>query len=159
MTFEEILDQAIAMVQRRGRVTYRTLKLQFALDDEQLATLKDELLYSQPHVVDDAGRGLLWTGARERPTDRPPSAPSVTSASPPGQPTLGAFQPAERTASDAERRQLTVMFCDLVDSTKLSSRLDPEDYRDVVRAYQTACTAVIQRYDGPIAQLLGVSPK
>src|SRR5215471_5716978 len=155
MTFEEILDQALAMVQRRGRVTYRTLKLQFALDDEQLATLKDELLYSQPHVVDEAGRGLLWTGARERPTDSPPSAPSVTSASPPGQPTLGALHPAERTASDAERRQLTVMFCDLVDSTTLSSRLDPEDYRDVVRAYQAACTAVIQRYEGHIAQLLG----
>src|SRR5262249_19632673 len=51
MSFEDILDQALAMVQRRGRVTYRTLKLQFALDDEQLATLKDELLYSQPHVV------------------------------------------------------------------------------------------------------------
>ena len=48
MTFEEILDQALAMLQRRGRVPYRTLKLQFALDDEQLATLKDELLYSQP---------------------------------------------------------------------------------------------------------------
>ena len=44
MTFEEILDQAIAMLQRRGRVTYRTLKRQFQLDDEQLATLKDELL-------------------------------------------------------------------------------------------------------------------
>src|SRR5262249_42973932 len=56
---------------------------------------------------------------------------------------------------DAERRQLTVMFCDLVDSTKLSSRLDPEEYRDVVRAYQTACTEVIRRYDGHIAQLLG----
>src|SRR5215510_13122396 len=155
MTFEEILDQALAMVQRRGRVTYRTLKLQFALDDEQLATLKDELLYSQPHVVDDAGRGLLWTGARERPTDSPPSAPAATSASPPGQPTLGALQPAERTASDAERRQLTVMFCDLVDSTKLSSQLDPEEYREVVRAYQRACTEVIQGYDGHIAQLLG----
>jgi class 3 adenylate cyclase len=152
MTFEEILDQAIAMVQRRGRVTYRTLKLQFALDDEQLATLKDELLYSQPHVVDDAGRGVLWTGARERPTDSPPSAPS---ASPPGQPTLGALPPAERTASDAERRQLTVMFCDLVDSTKLSSQLDPEEYREVVRAYQRVCTDVIQRYDGYVAQLLG----
>jgi hypothetical protein len=59
MTFEEILDQALAMVQRRGRVTYRTLKLQFALDDEQLATLKDELLYSQPQVIDDAERGLV----------------------------------------------------------------------------------------------------
>src|SRR5262249_50754267 len=46
-------------------------------------------------------------------------------------------------------------FCDLVDSTKLSSQLDPEEYRDVVRAYQAACTAVIQRFDGHIAQLLG----
>jgi hypothetical protein len=62
MTFEEILDQVIAMLQRRGRVTYRTLQLQFQLDEDHLAALKDELLYSQPHVVDDAGRGLVWTG-------------------------------------------------------------------------------------------------
>jgi class 3 adenylate cyclase len=47
------------------------------------------------------------------------------------------------------------MFCDLVDSTKLSSQLDPEDYREVVRAYQKACAEVIQRYDGHIAQYLG----
>src|SRR5262249_35233834 len=46
-------------------------------------------------------------------------------------------------------------FCDLVDSTKLSSQLDPEDWRDVVRAYQWVCTDVIQRYDGYIAQYLG----
>ena len=43
MTFEEILDQAVAMLQRRGRVTYRMLKLQFQLDDEQLEALKEEL--------------------------------------------------------------------------------------------------------------------
>ena len=47
------------------------------------------------------------------------------------------------------------MFCDLVESTKLSSQLDPEEYREVVRAYQSACTEVIQHYDGHIAQLLG----
>jgi TOMM system kinase/cyclase fusion protein len=156
MTFEEILDQTIAMLQRRGRVTYRTLKLQFALDDEQLATLKDELLYSQPHVVDEAGRGLLWTGDTETPSSGSPlPVPSVTSVSPQGQTASDVLRPAERTASDAERRQLTVMFCDLVDSTTLSSQLDPEDYRDVVRAYQAACTEVIRRYDGHIAQLLG----
>src|SRR5215510_9840102 len=57
--------------------------------------------------------------------------------------------------SEAERRQLTVMFCDLVDSTKLSSQLDPEDYRDMVRVYQKASTEVIQRYEGYTAQLLG----
>src|SRR5881409_1730569 len=66
--------------------------------------------------------------------------------------------PCERIPShspDAERRQLTVMFCDLVDSTKLSGQLDPEEYRDVVRAYQRVCTEIIQRYDGHIAQYLG----
>ena len=47
------------------------------------------------------------------------------------------------------------MFCDLVESTSLSSQLDPEEYRDVVRAYQQVCTEVITRYDGHIAQLLG----
>ena len=44
MTFEEVLDQAMAMLQRRGRLTYRTLKLHFQLDDEHLEALKDELI-------------------------------------------------------------------------------------------------------------------
>src|SRR5262249_55637617 len=57
--------------------------------------------------------------------------------------------------TEAERRQLTVMFCDLMDSTKLSAQLDPEDYREVVRAYQKVCSEVITRFDGHIAQLLG----
>jgi len=60
--FVAVVDQVIALLRQRGRVTYRTLQLQFTLDDEQLTALKDELLYSQPQVVDDAGRGLVWTG-------------------------------------------------------------------------------------------------
>jgi class 3 adenylate cyclase len=56
---------------------------------------------------------------------------------------------------DAERRQLTVLFCDLVDSTVLASQLDPEDLRAVVRAYHAACAAVIQHFAGHIAQYLG----
>src|SRR5712691_11296441 len=57
--------------------------------------------------------------------------------------------------AEAERRQLTVLFCDLVDSTRLARQRDPEDWRDVVRAYQQTCAAVIQRFDGYIAQYLG----
>jgi class 3 adenylate cyclase/DNA-binding winged helix-turn-helix (wHTH) protein/tetratricopeptide (TPR) repeat protein len=57
--------------------------------------------------------------------------------------------------AEAERRQLTVLFCDLVDSTRLARQLDPEDWRDVVRAYQQICAAVIQRFEGYIAQYLG----
>jgi class 3 adenylate cyclase len=56
---------------------------------------------------------------------------------------------------EAERRQLTVLFCDLVDSTPLSAQLDPEELREVVRAYQATCAEVIQRFDGHIAQYLG----
>ncbi|MGE0822193.1 MAG: adenylate/guanylate cyclase domain-containing protein [Candidatus Binatia bacterium] len=60
---------------------------------------------------------------------------------------------SERNA--AERRQLTVMFCDLVGSTALSEQLDPEELREVIQAYQETCDKVIQRYEGYIAQYLG----
>ncbi|WGD54210.1 adenylate/guanylate cyclase domain-containing protein [Bradyrhizobium sp. CB1650] len=56
---------------------------------------------------------------------------------------------------DAERRHLTVMFCDLVGSTELSARLDPEDMWEVIRAYRAACAKVIAAYDGMIARFVG----
>src|SRR5713226_344278 len=61
----------------------------------------------------------------------------------------------ESVPPTAERRQLTVMFCDLVGSTALSEQLDPEELREVVRAYQETCTGVIRQYEGHIAQHLG----
>ncbi|HET9714617.1 MAG TPA: adenylate/guanylate cyclase domain-containing protein [Pseudolabrys sp.] len=60
-----------------------------------------------------------------------------------------------RTHAEAERRQLTVMFCDLVGSTSLSTRFDPEDLREIVRAYQDACAKVVSQYNGFIAKYLG----
>ena len=63
--------------------------------------------------------------------------------------------PTPRTQSAAERRQLTVMFCDLVGSTALSDQLDPEELRTIVQEYQTTCATVIERYEGYIAQYLG----
>ena len=63
---------------------------------------------------------------------------------------------ALQTSTDAaERRQLTVMFCDLVGSTAMSARLDPEDMRQVIRAYQDACSGVVARYDGFVAKFMG----
>ncbi len=56
---------------------------------------------------------------------------------------------------EAERRQLTVMFCDLVGSTGLSQRLDPEDLRDISRAYQNTCKASIERFEGYVARYMG----
>src|SRR5262245_34826059 len=153
MTFEEVLDQAMAMLQRRGRLTYRTLKLHFHMDDEHLEALKDELIYGQRLAVDEEGRVLVWTGGIS-------SAPTTASSMPPPttlyiSPAQGEAAPAAPPTPEAERRQLTVIFIDIVESTSLSSQLDPEEYRDVVRAYHTTCTEVIRRYDGHVAQLLG----
>src|SRR5215470_6415415 len=159
VTFEELLDQAIDMLRRRGRVTYRALKMQFQLDDDTLDVLKDELLYGQQLAVDEAGRVLVWVGL---PTTPPAasSSPLVTQASSPAPalsveagPAIAAIHTPD--LPDAERRQLTVMFCDLVDSTVLASQLDPEDLREVIRAYQTTCAEVIQRFEAYIAQYLG----
>ena len=70
MTFEEMLDQALAMLQRRGRLTYRTLQRQFHLDTDALNDLKDALLYANPEVHDDEGRGLVGTGESSRASQR-----------------------------------------------------------------------------------------
>jgi class 3 adenylate cyclase/predicted ATPase len=157
MTFEEILDQAIAMLQRRGRLTYGALKRQFNLDEAYLEDLKAELIEGQRLAVDEDGRVLVWTGRTDVPSRTTPPAPQL--GPPPSTADVQPIQvlppPTAPQSADAERRQLTVLFCDLVDSTQLSSQLDPEDYRDVVRAYQKVCAEVITRFDGHIAQLLG----
>ena len=62
----------------------------------------------------------------------------------------GKFQP-----TDAERRQVSVLFCDLVASTALSTQLDAEDYRELIRAYQDACASVVARFDGFLAKFMG----
>src|SRR5262249_4847350 len=119
--------------------------------------LQEELLYTHASAVQADERGFTWTGeAEERQgTTRPPAQTSAQPLIQPDQPTQAEPPPTAPHTPEAERRQLTVMFCDLVDSTKLSSQLDPEEYRDMVRAYQNVCTEVIQRYEGYTAQLLG----
>jgi predicted ATPase/class 3 adenylate cyclase len=142
MTFEELLDQAIALLQRRGRLTYRALKRQFDLDDAYLEDLKTELIKGQRLAVDEDGEVLVWIGGTDlSPTTIPRAVQSALRGPP--------------TPLEAERRQLTVLFCDLVDSTVLARQLDPEDLRAVVRAYQETCAKVIARYEGHIAQYLG----
>jgi TOMM system kinase/cyclase fusion protein len=146
MDFDALLAQVRELLQRQGRVSYRALKLRFQLDDEALAALTDELIYAERVARDEEDRVLVWGGK------------AGTTAEPTGQSPLQLppeTVPAAPHTSEAERRQLTVMFCDLVDSTPLSEALDLENLREVVQAYQATCAAVIQRYDGHIAQYLG----
>ena len=144
MEFEAVLEQTIALLQRQGRISYGALKRRFQLDDAYLEDLKVELIEAQQLAHDENGRILLWGGE--------------TASQPPAREDQGAqiaLPHVARRIPDAERRQFTGMFCDLVDSTLLASQLDPEDWREVVRAYQQTAAAVIERFDGHIAQYLG----
>src|SRR5919108_1928754 len=144
MDFYAVLARVIELLQREGRTSYRTLKRQFALDDEYLEDLKVELIEVKQLAVDQGGTMLVWTGAApsQRATQDAPLAPTATLPTAPSPP-------------EAEWRQLTVLFCDLVDSTRLASQLDPEELRQVVQAYQATCAKVIARFEGHIAQYLG----
>ena len=127
MTFDEMLAQIIDLLKRQGRVSYGALKRRFDLDDDYLNDLKDEILFTSPQIVDEGGRGLVWVGETGTPPASISTQPAQSPRTPHTQPAHGASPTTAPHTSEAERRQLTVMFCDLVDSTKLSSQLDPED--------------------------------
>ena len=80
---------------------------------------------------------------------------ALSADEPPTRPVPPPSKEPEPQPAEAERRQLTVMFVDVVGSTALSGELDPEDYREVLRAYQDACAGVVARYEGHVAKLLG----
>src|SRR5690349_17584493 len=140
MTFEETLSEVRELLRREGRVSYRALKRRFNLDDEYLEDVRTELIDAKRVAVDEDGKVLVWTGqgglasgARETQNTKIKTDPQPLTS---------------HSQSLAERRQLTVMFVDLVGSTALSSQLDPEDYHAVVQQYHQTCDAVIQRYGG-----------
>src|SRR5215470_13951042 len=153
MDFTALRTQVIELLQREGRVAYRVLKLQFQLDDDHLEALKEDLIYAKKQAVDEDGRVLVWTGGTDLTPATAPRAPQPTTQD--ASRAQVEVAPTVPPPPDAERRQHTVLFCDLVDSTVLAGQLDPEDLREVVRAYQQTCAAVIQRFDGHIAQYLG----
>ena len=157
MDYETVLAQVLALLQQEHRLSYRVLKRRLHLDDDLLDDIKEDLIYAKKLAVDEEGRVLVWAGSTAISASTP-----LSSAPPRPEAELHAGQASQRApvpsvphASEAERRQLTVLFCDLVESTRLARQLDPEDYREVVRAYQAICATAIQRFDGTIAQYLG----
>jgi class 3 adenylate cyclase/predicted ATPase len=174
VNFSHVLHAVIGLLVIEGRLSYRRLQAEFDLSDSQLEALRFELTEVKRLAVDQQGEILAWAGDGEaiaQPAPRPAlaaqpasrlaepaarlgateiSAPPLLEASP-------AVEPPGVTsvASDAERRPLTVMFCDLADSTALSAKLDPEDLQDVIRAYQERCTAIVREYEGFVAKYMG----
>jgi class 3 adenylate cyclase len=161
MTFEEIVDQALAMLQRRGRMAYRTLKRQFNLDDDALDDLKVELIEAQQVAIDEDGNVLVWTGDVAAPP--PPAAiPAAVRARPPD---VGprAYTPAHlaekivtaRPALAGERKQVTVLFADLKDSTELIRGLDPEAAQQLLDPAIHCMMDAVHRFEGTVNQVLG----
>src|SRR5262245_3983294 len=104
-TFAEIRAQVLALLQLEGRVAYRVLKRQFALDDEYIEDLKADLIDAKRLAVDEDSKVLVWTGNTPFPPVISPSQPT------PSIPFLREqTPPAARSGPEAERRQLTVMF-------------------------------------------------
>src|SRR5262245_53759705 len=148
MDIIKVVGQVRELLQQQGRLSYRIVRRQFALDEAALEDLKFELIDIQEVAVDKDGKMLVWKGTPSGQSADSGDYPQAEELTPPRS------TPAALSAA-AERRQLTVLFCDLVGSTQLSEQLDPEEYRDVVRAYQQASAAAIDRFAGYIAQYLG----
>lgn len=145
MTFDEVLKQVSELLQREGRVAYRVLKRRFALDDEYIEDIKADLIDAKRLALDEGGKVLVW--ASSVPSSKFQFQVPVPSSPQP-------LTPNSQSPS-GERRQLTVMFCDLVGSTALAAQLDPEELREVIRIYQQTCAEIIERHEGYIAQYLG----
>ena len=156
MTFEEILDQAIAMLQRRGRLTYGALKRQFQLDDAYVEDVKNELIEGQRVAVDEDGRVLVWTGdAVTAPTasSTPVEALMRTPLTYP--PYLAEKILTSKSALEGERKQVTVLFADLKGSTELIEGLDPEEARLLLDPALHVMMDAVHRYEGIVNQVLG----
>src|SRR2546428_12759627 len=156
--FVAVVDQVIALLRQRGRVAYRTLKRQFQLDDEALEDLKIELIDSQRLATDEQGTVLVWTGVAAA----PPVAPADSLGTVGGQPPL-AYTPAylaekiltSRTALEGERKQVTVLFADLKDSTELIRGLDPEAAQQLLDPAIHLMMDAVHRVEGTVNQVLG----
>src|ERR1700752_3419654 len=172
MTFDDLLDHAIALLQRRGRLTYRALKRQFNLDDDYLEDLKAELIQGQRLAVDEDGAVLVWTGAgaptpvRAVETPAAPRPELPTPASPRTVPlSPSAYTPrhlAERIlaeqaalaaqgAPDGERKTITALFADIKGSMALLEDLDPEDARQLIDPALQRMMDAVHRYEGYVA--------
>jgi class 3 adenylate cyclase/tetratricopeptide (TPR) repeat protein len=153
MTFEEIVDQALAMLQRRGRMAYRTLKRQFNLDDDALEDLKVELIDAQRVAADEDGNVLVWTGSAASPptpATAPERAPRTYTP-----PHLAEKILTSKRALEGERKQVTVLFADLKGSMELLADRDAEEARALLDPVLERMMAAVHRYEGTVNQVMG----
>jgi class 3 adenylate cyclase len=157
MDFYAVLDEIRALLQRRGRITYRALKVQFQLDDEHLEALKEELIEAEQLAVDEQGKVLVWSSAQAS-APPPVSLPATTRERDPLSYTpqyLAEKILTSRSALEGERKQVTVLFADIKDSTELIKDLDPEAAQQLLDPALHAMMDAVHRFEGTVNQVLG----
>src|SRR5215831_21011878 len=161
MDLLEVLDHVRVLLQSKGRITYRMLKAQFALSDEALAALKEELIEGEQVATDENGRVLVWAGGgSETTTPRrlgQPSQPPVNYTPPHLAERIRAEQAVleARGASEGERKTITALFADIQDSTALIEDLDPEAARRLIDPALQLMMDAVHRYEGFVVQPTG----
>lgn len=161
MKYARVLKEVLWCLITEGGISYRRIKLSYGLDDDGIEELRRELVTVKGLAADVDGERLIWApkialspGAQINiSTQRLP--PLQTFAPAPSHTSSATVLGSTRDPPGAERRLLTVMFCDLADSTRLASQLDPEDMGDVIRSYQELVGEAVRRFDGFIAKFMG----
>ncbi|MGH8759879.1 MAG: adenylate/guanylate cyclase domain-containing protein [Burkholderiales bacterium] len=139
-------------LERHGLTRYKGLFAKHAIGLDVLPQLTDQELKALKIPLGDRKRLLMATvelSVAVAPAPQPAVAPTGSRESDTDAP------PAVVTPEVGERRQLTVMFCDLVGFTELASRVDPEVLQQIIRSYEDACAACVTRYEGYVFQRLG----
>ena len=161
MDFLEVIEQAREALRSKGRITYRTLKYQFKLDDEGLEALKEELIEGEQVATDENGKVLAWGRDGEPPPAQPQSLshnqPPASYTPPHLAERIRSEQVAmeSRGSADGERKTITALFADLKGSTALIEGLDPEEARAILDPALQLMMDAVHRYDGYVAQALG----
>ena len=147
MTFDEMLDQALVLLQRRGRLTYRACSASSILMRRTWRTSHAEMIQGQHLAVDEGGAVLVWTGGT---ASAPAPAPPVTTPAYLAEKIL-----ASRPALEGERKQVTVLFADLKGSMELLADRDPEEARQLLDPVLEHMMAAVHRYEGTVNQVMG----
>src|SRR5215471_2207060 len=168
MDYEELVAKVIELLQREKRVPYRVLKRRFALDDDYIEDLKIDLIEAKRLAVDENNRILVWIGEAGGPAEAPtlsstPAtlAQALPTTTPEREPL--SYTPkhlaekilTSRSALEGERKQVTVLFCDLTNSTPIAERIGPEAMHTLLNRFFAAALNEVHRYEGTINQFLG----
>jgi class 3 adenylate cyclase len=156
-----VLTQVRELLQQQGRLSYRIVQRQFALDDAALADVKFELIDIQEVAVDKDGKMLVWKGAEGTPvppSSMPSPSPPPASYTPPhlaeriraAQATMEA-----RGTLEGERKVITALFADIKGSMALIEDLDPEEARALVDPALQLMMDAVHRYEGYVVQSTG----